>query len=152
MKYIKLFETPDGTYQPDIQEIIFNEINYPISGSYILFFPRLFNLSYADFMRMVRDRYNATLKGKSSYMTFIFKNKQEALEQLKEQLNDESGLLKTYEGENNILPTSYVITFKVVLVQEFVNLFVGVLNRFTFGYKALLVPTIFKIQFQTITP
>lgn len=77
MKYIKLFETPDGTYQPDIQEIIFNEINYPISGSYILFFPRLFNLSYADFMRMVRDRYNATLKGKSSYMTFIFKNKQD---------------------------------------------------------------------------
>ena len=50
--------------------------------------------------------------------TIRFKNKQEALEQLKEQLNDESGLLKTYEGENNILPTSYVITLTDLSLSE----------------------------------
>ena len=30
-------------------------------------------------MRMVRDKYNATLKGKSGYMTFVFKNKQDCI-------------------------------------------------------------------------
>ncbi|MGN1299004.1 MAG: permease-like cell division protein FtsX [Candidatus Scatovivens sp.] len=43
--------------------------------------------------------------------TVKFKNKQQALEQMKEQLKDEDGkLFKAYEGENNIFPTSYVIT------------------------------------------
>ena len=50
--------------------------------------------------------------------TVKFKNKQQALEQLKEQLNDETGLLKTYEGENNILPTSYVITLTDLSLSE----------------------------------
>ena len=50
--------------------------------------------------------------------TIKFKNKQQALEQLKEQLNDDTGLLKTYEGENNILPTSYVITLTDLSLSE----------------------------------
>lgn len=50
--------------------------------------------------------------------TIRFKNKQEALEQLKEQLNDESGLFDAYEGENNILPTSYVITLTDLSLSE----------------------------------
>lgn len=77
MKYISTLEIVNNTYIPDINNIVFNIINYPIKSSYVLFFPRLFNLSYADFLRMVRDRYNATLQGKTSYMVFYFTNKKD---------------------------------------------------------------------------
>ena len=51
--------------------------------------------------------------------TIKFKNKQQALEQLKEQLNDEDGtLFKAYEGENNIFPTSYIITLTDLSLSE----------------------------------
>ena len=51
--------------------------------------------------------------------TVKFKNKQQALEQMKEQLNDEDGsLFKAYEGENNIFPTSYIITLTDLSLSE----------------------------------
>lgn len=77
MKYISTLVLKDNHYTPDISNITFYIVNYPIKGSYILFFPRLFNLSYADFLRMVRDNYNATLQGKKGYVTFYFKNKKD---------------------------------------------------------------------------
>ena len=47
-----------------------------------------------------------------------FKNKQDALEQLKEQLDTDSELFEAYEGENNFLPTSYVITLTDLSLSE----------------------------------
>lgn len=77
MKCVSTLEVIEKTYVPLMDNIVFDIINYPISSSYIVFFPRLFNLSYGDFLRMVRDKYNATLKGKTSYMVFYFKNKKD---------------------------------------------------------------------------
>lgn len=42
--------------------------------------------------------------------TCKFKTKQEALEQMKQGLKDDSDVLAAYEGENNFFPPSYVIT------------------------------------------
>ena len=74
---MKTLQKPNGRYTIDLSRIIFEVINYPIKSSYILFFPRLYNLSYADFLRMVRDNYNATLLSKEGYMTFDFENKKD---------------------------------------------------------------------------
>ena len=42
-------------------------------GTYHILFARLFGLTYAEFCRFVRDKYNATLHGKNSmYPTFTF--------------------------------------------------------------------------------
>ena len=64
------------------------------------------------------DEIGTKIKELDGINTIDFKDKQAALEQLKEQLNDETGLLKTYEGENNILPTSYVITLTDLSLSE----------------------------------
>ena len=74
---MKVLQKPNGRYTVDLSNIIFNEIHYPIRSSYIILFPRLFYLSYADFLRMVRDLYNATLLGKEGYMTFDFENRKD---------------------------------------------------------------------------
>ena len=54
---------------------VYGLINTPIPTSYNILMPRLFNLSYADFCRMARDKYNATLQGRNGgYIIFYFKN------------------------------------------------------------------------------
>lgn len=42
--------------------------------------------------------------------TVVYKNKQQALEALKEQMKDYRQLLEGYEGENNVFPASFVVT------------------------------------------
>lgn len=45
------------------------------SGSYDVFISRLLNLSYADYLRYVRDRLGAELIGKNNrYITVLFNN------------------------------------------------------------------------------
>jgi len=56
-----------------IDEIVYNQINTSIDGSYNILFARLFGLPYHEFCRMVRDNYNAILHGKEKkYITFTF--------------------------------------------------------------------------------
>ena len=62
MKYIKLFETPDGTYQPDIQEIIFNEINYPKNA---IMFPTAERYNQSNF----RNNYSCVFLFCANYTT-----------------------------------------------------------------------------------
>lgn len=42
--------------------------------------------------------------------TVTYKNKQQALDSLKEQMKDYKQLLEGYEGENNVFPASFVVT------------------------------------------
>ena len=66
-----------GQYFANTTINLMNEINTPIEGSYMIIFPRLYNLSYAQFLRMVRDIYGAVLvKGNNTkYIYFYFKEK-----------------------------------------------------------------------------
>ena len=63
-----------GQYFANTTMNLMNEINTQIEGSYMIIFPRLYNLSYAQFLRMVRDIYGATLlKGNNKkYIHFYF--------------------------------------------------------------------------------
>lgn len=47
-------------------------------GSYNVLKARLFGLEYAEFLRMARDNYSATLIGQTGYIVEKFKNKNDA--------------------------------------------------------------------------
>lgn len=56
---------------PDIYDII----GTPITTSYNLLPARLLGLSYADYCRLARDKFNGTLHGRNGgYITITFKN------------------------------------------------------------------------------
>ena len=56
---------------PDIYDII----GTPITTSYNLLPARLLGLSYADYCRLTRDKFNGTLHGRNGgYITITFKN------------------------------------------------------------------------------
>jgi len=48
------------------------------SSSYNILKARLFDLTYASFLRMTRDIYGAQLRGKEGYITEFFMNKDKA--------------------------------------------------------------------------
>lgn len=49
-----------------------------IDSSWLILLARLFNLSYPNFLRFVRDKHNATLWGKDGYISFYFKERKDA--------------------------------------------------------------------------
>ena len=58
-----------------LDESIYEFINARISGSYNILYARLFGLTYPEFLKMVRDLYNATLYGRGNgYTIFTFEN------------------------------------------------------------------------------
>lgn len=50
------------------------------------------------------------IKSLDGVNTVTYKNKQQALDSLKEQMKDYKQLLEGYEGENNVFPASFVVT------------------------------------------
>ncbi len=50
------------------------------------------------------------IKALDGVNTVTYKNKQQALDSLKEQMKDYKQLLEGYEGENNVFPASFVVT------------------------------------------
>lgn len=50
------------------------------------------------------------IKALDGINSVVFKSKQKALDQMKENLKDNQELLEGYEGENNIFPASFVVT------------------------------------------
>ena len=50
------------------------------------------------------------IKALDGVNTVVFKNKQEALEDMKSRFKDNQELMAGYEGENNIFPASFVVT------------------------------------------
>ncbi len=65
-----------GRFKPTITFEACEYINCCLNGTYHTVAARLFGLSYAEFMRMVRDKYNAELVGRSGgYIYYTFKEK-----------------------------------------------------------------------------
>jgi hypothetical protein len=63
-------------------------------GSYAVLGARLFGLSYANYLRLCRDNYNATLTGKKSlYINMTFTNKDDA-EKLAKELSRRAAFFK----------------------------------------------------------
>lgn len=57
-----------------------------------------------------KSELEAEIKKLEGVNTVVYKNKQQALESLKEQMKDYRQLLEGYEGENNVFPASFVVT------------------------------------------
>jgi hypothetical protein len=78
MKYFSFETSPDGKYLPQLTEVCFNHCfnGIHMKSSWLVLYARIFNLNYIDFLRMVRDVYGATLKGKEGgYIYFYFNEK-----------------------------------------------------------------------------
>ena len=56
------------------------------------------------------DKFESEIKALDGINKVTFKNKQQALETMKERMPDSPELLAGYEGENNVFPASFIIT------------------------------------------
>lgn len=80
MKIQKYCRAEVSPYHNDMYIIHYEDKFYnligPIRGSYHIFQARIFGLDYADYLRMLRDNYNAIIIGKEhKYPVAYFKNK-----------------------------------------------------------------------------
>lgn len=57
-----------------------------------------------------REEFSSEIKALDGVNKVTYKNKQQALESMKERMPDNPELLEGYEGENNIFPASFIIT------------------------------------------
>lgn len=57
-----------------------------------------------------REQFETEIKALDGVNTVVYKNKQQALDSMKERMNNKPELLEGYEGENNIFPASFVVT------------------------------------------
>ncbi len=57
-----------------------------------------------------KQEFEKEIKSLDGVNTVVYKNKQQALDSMKEQMKDSQELLTAYEGENNIFPASFVVT------------------------------------------
>lgn len=57
-----------------------------------------------------KDRFETEIKSLDGVNTVTYKNKQQALESMKERMPGNSDLWAGYEGENNIFPASFIVT------------------------------------------
>ena len=90
----------EGYYRVGVGTPVCNQIGYT-NGSYNVILARLFGLSYPDFLRFVRKRYNATLYKSSPKMIGVcFKNRADA-ERLKEELTHRWGRVSKMIGSYN---------------------------------------------------
>lgn len=96
MKIFKVFERAEvGTYMIELEMDFIEKIcKYKTVGSYNVFPSRLLGFSYADYLRFVREKFNATLVGRVGTPYPIFKKKVDAdnlsnyLNQIWEQYED----------------------------------------------------------------
>lgn len=76
MKNFTIDTSPCGKkFFPKITESCFNHYfeGIRMKGSWLILYARIFELTYPDFLRMVRDVYGATLEGKQGgYISFYF--------------------------------------------------------------------------------
>jgi cell division protein FtsX len=65
-----------------------------------------------------KDRFEQEIKALDGVNKVTYKNKQQALESMKERMPGNSDLWAGYEGENNIFPASYVVTLTDLSLSE----------------------------------
>lgn len=85
MNYFTLEETPFNPKKYLIKPSFEKLPLYNTEGSYTIIMARLFNISFANFLRLCRDEYEAELVGKNTlYPIPYFKNFDKAKELIKE--------------------------------------------------------------------
>ena len=57
-----------------------------------------------------KQQFESEIKALDGVNTVVFKNKQEALEDMKSRFKENQELMTGYEGENNIFPASFIVT------------------------------------------
>ena len=74
MNYFKTEEKSIGEYKPVFTDALWVELDKgKMKSSWLVLYARLWGLDYPDFLRFIRQEYNATLCGKSSiYIYFYF--------------------------------------------------------------------------------
>ena len=85
------FKPRESFYDPKKFQIEYSDEVYKtigmINGSFQILQPRLFGLTYAEYLRMLRDDYGAEMWGrneKGPYVSFHFPNKTQCLKLCKE--------------------------------------------------------------------
>lgn len=74
----------DNTYMVGLEDNIYDLITpYYLNGSYNIVAARVLGFSYPDYLRFVRDNYNATLKGNAGYSYAIYKNRNDCYDIVK---------------------------------------------------------------------
>lgn len=73
---MKGFMNGEALYAPNRRKVVpsmaFYDVIGSTSGSFNIFPCRLFKLTPAQYLRMVRDEYGATLEGKTGYIGYYF--------------------------------------------------------------------------------
>lgn len=82
-KIVECSET--NTYMVGLEDYIYNIIGgkFYASGSYNVFASRILGFTYPDYLRYVRDNYNAVLKGREGYSYAIYKNRNDCYDIVK---------------------------------------------------------------------
>ena len=57
-----------------------------------------------------KEEFENEIKALDGVNTVTYKNKQQALDEMKERMQEQQELLAGYEGENNVFPASFVVT------------------------------------------
>ena len=79
MIYFKTESTPSGGYKPVFTDALWSELGKgEMRSSWLVLYARMHGLDYPDFLRYVRQEFNATLCGRNStYIHFYFSNKKD---------------------------------------------------------------------------
>ena len=79
MTYFKTEERSIGEYKPVFTDGLWNELGVGnMRSSWNVLYARLWGLDFPDFLRFIRQEYNATLCGKSStYIYFYFTDRKD---------------------------------------------------------------------------
>lgn len=87
MTAFEVFEAPgESRYAATLTNACFFDFfkGVSITGTWIVLYARLFNLSYPEFLRMIRDKYNAILFGKIGYIAFYFSKREDCAKFVKD--------------------------------------------------------------------
>ena len=79
MNYFKTEEFSIGEFKPVFTDALWTELGKgEMRSSWLVLYARLWGLEFPDFLRFVRQEYNATLCGrKSTYIHFYFTDKKD---------------------------------------------------------------------------
>ena len=79
MNYFKTEEKSIGEYKPVFTDALWVELDKgKMKSSWLVLYARLWGLDYPDFLKFIRQEYNATLCGrKSTYIYFYFTDKKD---------------------------------------------------------------------------
>jgi len=86
-KYFEAIESPylKDSYFINYKDNFYNFIHFT-DGSYRVYEARIFGLSFADYLRMARDIYGATIQGKGHTYPMLYFNKKEEADKLAKDL------------------------------------------------------------------